>query len=106
MEHAVPQTPTWFEAGQLRTSCVSARRRPLSPASGQGHPRRSPHCGGRQIRGYRGCSRSKKPVECIEYVIAHEMVHLLERLHNDRFKALMDEFIPSSYANRTASLPA
>jgi predicted metal-dependent hydrolase len=45
-------------------------------------------------------------VECIEYVIAHEMVHLLERLHNDRFKALMDEFIPSSYANRTASLPA
>ncbi len=37
----------------------------------------------------------KKPVECLEYVIVHEMVHLLERLHNDRFKALMDEFIPS-----------
>ncbi len=37
----------------------------------------------------------KKPVECLEYVIAHEMVHLLERLHNHRFKALMDEFVPS-----------
>ena len=37
----------------------------------------------------------KKPVECLEYVIVHEMVHLLERLHNDRFKTLMDKFIPS-----------
>jgi predicted metal-dependent hydrolase len=37
----------------------------------------------------------KKPLECVEYVIAHEMVHLLERLHNDRFKAFMDEFVPS-----------
>ena len=36
----------------------------------------------------------KKSMECVEYVIAHEMVHLLERLHNDRFKAFMDEFVP------------
>lgn len=31
---------------------------------------------------------------CLEYVIVHEMIHLLERKHNDRFKALMDKFIP------------
>lgn len=31
---------------------------------------------------------------CLEYVIVHEMVHLLERNHNDRFKTLMDKFIP------------
>jgi predicted metal-dependent hydrolase len=36
----------------------------------------------------------KKPVQCLEYVIVHEMVHLLERYHNDRFAALMDNFMP------------
>jgi len=36
----------------------------------------------------------KKPVTCVEYIIVHEMVHLLERLHNDRFANLMDGFMP------------
>lgn len=36
----------------------------------------------------------KKPVQCLEYVVLHEMVHLLERHHNDRFAALMDTFMP------------
>jgi predicted metal-dependent hydrolase len=36
----------------------------------------------------------KKPVQCLEYIIVHEMVHLLERHHNDRFAALMDKFMP------------
>ena len=36
----------------------------------------------------------KKPVHCLEYIIVHEMVHLLERLHNGRFVAYMDEFMP------------
>ena len=33
-------------------------------------------------------------VECIEYIIVHEMVHLLERHHNDNFKMYMDRFLP------------
>ncbi len=37
---------------------------------------------------------AKKPRECLEYVVVHEMVHLLERHHNDRFVALMDANIP------------
>ncbi len=37
---------------------------------------------------------AKKPPHCLEYVLVHEMVHLLERHHNDRFKALMDQFLP------------
>jgi predicted metal-dependent hydrolase len=37
---------------------------------------------------------AKYPVECIEYVLVHELVHLLERGHNARFKAFMDGFIP------------
>lgn len=37
---------------------------------------------------------AKKPAECLEYIVVHEMVHLLERNHNDRFIALMTEFMP------------
>jgi len=37
---------------------------------------------------------AKKPIECLEYILVHEMVHLLERYHNDNFKAYMDRFIP------------
>jgi len=36
----------------------------------------------------------KTPVRCLEYVLVHEMVHLLERHHNERFKAHMDKFMP------------
>ena len=34
------------------------------------------------------------PLEFLEYVTVHEMVHLLERGHNARFKGFMDRFIP------------
>ena len=36
----------------------------------------------------------KKPLECLEYVLIHEMVHLLEASHNKRFYTLMDQFLP------------
>lgn len=36
----------------------------------------------------------KKPLHCIEYVIVHEIVHLLERKHNEVFTAYMDKFLP------------
>ena len=37
---------------------------------------------------------AKKPGECLEYILVHEMVHLLEPTHNDRFRELMDRFVP------------
>lgn len=37
---------------------------------------------------------AKKPRECLEYIVVHEMVHLLEPTHNARFIALMDRFMP------------
>ncbi|MFK5894217.1 MAG: SprT family zinc-dependent metalloprotease [Pseudomonadota bacterium] len=37
---------------------------------------------------------AKKPLECLEYVLVHEMVHLLERYHNQRFYQFMDQFLP------------
>ncbi len=37
---------------------------------------------------------AKKPSECLEYVVVHEMVHLLERHHTERFRTLLDGFLP------------
>jgi predicted metal-dependent hydrolase len=37
---------------------------------------------------------AKKPPACLEYILVHEMVHLLERHHNDRFRTYMDSFLP------------
>ena len=37
---------------------------------------------------------AKKPKECLEYIVVHEMVHLLEHHHNERFMALMDDILP------------
>ena len=36
---------------------------------------------------------AKKPAECLEYIVLHELVHLLEPTHNARFVALMDRFM-------------
>ena len=36
----------------------------------------------------------KKPPECLEFIIVHELIHLLERHHNERFKALMQQHLP------------
>lgn len=37
---------------------------------------------------------AKKPIECLEYVVVHELVHLLEPSHNARFHRLMTQFLP------------
>lgn len=37
---------------------------------------------------------AKKPLECLEYIVVHEMVHLLERRHNSIFIAYMNQFLP------------
>lgn len=40
------------------------------------------------------------PPECLEYVVVHELCHLLERGHGPRFHALMDAFLPGWKAIR------
>ncbi|WP_417511359.1 M48 family metallopeptidase [Methylophaga sp.] len=37
---------------------------------------------------------AKKPSECLEFVVLHEIAHLLERHHNDRFVAILDKNMP------------
>lgn len=43
---------------------------------------------------------AKKPVSCLAYVLVHEMVHLIERRHNDRFYELMSRFMPQWQLHR------
>ncbi len=45
---------------------------------------------------------AKKPRECLEYVLVHELVHLLEPTHNARFVSLMDQYMPSWRTQRAA----
>lgn len=42
----------------------------------------------------------KKPVGCLEYVLVHELVHLHERHHNDRFVEWMDRLLPAWRVHR------
>lgn len=50
---------------------------------------------------------AKKPAHCLEYIIVHEMIHLLERHHNDQFLAYLDKFLPKwkIYKEQLNSLP-
>jgi predicted metal-dependent hydrolase len=38
---------------------------------------------------------AKKPPSSLEFIVVHELVHLVERRHNDRFRELMDEALPA-----------
>jgi len=50
---------------------------------------------------------AKKPLQCLEYLVVHEMVHLLERKHNERFLAYLNKFMPrwKSYREELNRLP-
>jgi predicted metal-dependent hydrolase len=37
---------------------------------------------------------AKKPAECLEYILVHEMAHIIEPSHNDRFTSLMNLLLP------------
>lgn len=43
---------------------------------------------------------AKKPAACVEYVLVHEIIHLLERHHNDRFRQQLDAAMPNWRAAR------
>lgn len=43
---------------------------------------------------------AKKNPRCLEYIVVHELTHLLERQHNERFIGLMNQFLPDWEARR------
>ena len=50
---------------------------------------------------------AKKPRECLEYIVVHELAHLLEPTHNQRFVALINRFMPKwkFYKDQLNKLP-
>ena len=50
---------------------------------------------------------AKKPPGCLEYIVVHELLHLIERNHGARFVGLMDRFMPQwrQYRDELNSLP-
>lgn len=43
---------------------------------------------------------AKKPLPCVEYIVVHELVHLFERKHNDRFLAILNQHLPQWKAHK------
>jgi predicted metal-dependent hydrolase len=52
-------------------------------------------CNIRDKRIWLNLELAKKPLNCIEYVIVHEMIHFKEKHHNERFVNFMDLFLPN-----------
>lgn len=50
---------------------------------------------------------AKKPIVCQEYILVHELIHLIERRHNERFRELMAHYLPQwrSLRDRLNQLP-
>jgi predicted metal-dependent hydrolase len=58
-------------------------------------------CNGKVRRIWLNLELVKKPVQCLEYIVVHELVHLLERYHNDNFLALMNATLPQWRSRRS-----
>lgn len=52
-------------------------------------------CSQETKKAYFNVELAKKPVDCVEYVVVHELLHLLERTHTERFYHLLDMSIPA-----------
>ena len=84
LDAALPLVDTWSPRVGKRPSSVTVRRMKTKWGS----------C---EVRSGRVCLNvelAKFPPECLEYVLVHEMTHLLEASHDARFKKLLTEFLP------------
>jgi hypothetical protein len=57
-------------------------------------------CNAQARRVWLNLELAKSPLECIEYIVVHELVHLVTRHHDERFFSLMDRHLPSWRARR------
>ena len=64
-------------------------------------------CNPRAQRIWLNLELAKKTLACLEYVVVHEMTHLLEPRHNEGFWGLLDTFYPpwECYRNELNRLP-
>lgn len=90
-----------------KTGCVGRRskhtRKPATTRSSANSPtlRRGPaprtHP---RLHGLRRLYPKEKPLSCLDYILVHEMVHLLERHHNDRFRTHLARVRPTRRLHR------
>jgi predicted metal-dependent hydrolase len=80
----MPLIAKWEAQMNVKSSHIFVQR--MKTRWGSCNPRR------RSIR--LNSELARKPRECLEYVIVHELAHLLEPSHNARFVSLMDKFMP------------
>lgn len=85
MEERIPSLLTKWEA-RIGVSSNSYRIRDMKTRWGSCNIRTKQICLNLQL--------AKMSPECLEYVIVHELVHLLEKSHNQVFKSYMDLFLP------------
>lgn len=52
-------------------------------------------CNSKAKRIWLNLELAKKSPACLEFIVIHEMAHLIERKHNERFKKLMDKYMPN-----------
>lgn len=83
-ERIVPLLDRWQQALGVTAQAVGIRRMKTKWGS----------CNDPAGRIWLNLELSTKPVACLEYVVVHELVHLLARRHDDRFHALMDRHLP------------
>jgi predicted metal-dependent hydrolase len=57
-------------------------------------------CKPEQAKIWMNLELAKKAPECLEYIVVHEMMHLLERNHSERFYDLMNRFMPAWRSHR------
>lgn len=96
-EAALPLIATWQTRLQVEVESLVVRR--MKTRWGSCTPAR------RSIR--LNTDLAKKPPVCLEYVVVHELMHLLEPSHNRRFVSLMNQHLPNwtAYRDELNSLP-
>ena len=52
-------------------------------------------CNSEMSRVWLNSELAKKPIECLEYIVVHELLHLLESSHDDNFVKLMEKYLPN-----------
>ena len=84
-EHTAPLVAQWEQALGVQANAWGIKRMKTQWGS----------CNPVSKRLWFNLELAKKPVQCLEYVVLHELAHLLERNHTERFRALLDQHMPA-----------
>jgi len=76
--------PYWEERLQVKASAIGIKKMKTKWGS----------CNTDAKRVWLNLELAKKPIECLEFILVHELVHLHERHHSSRFISIMDKHLP------------